>query len=143
MVSNGFLHRVLDEWFGKDVQPRMQGRGCLTRCADDCLIGSELEGDARRVMEVVPKRCARFRLSMHPAKTALMACKRPPSREPAVRGQGSVALLGWAHYGAKTRRGDWAIKRQTVGKRLRRCRQAIWTWCRDNRHAPWQEQEQT
>jgi RNA-directed DNA polymerase len=34
MVSNVFLHRVLDEWFVKDVQPRMQGRCFLTRFAD-------------------------------------------------------------------------------------------------------------
>jgi RNA-directed DNA polymerase len=36
MVSNVFLHRVLDEWFVKDVQPRMQGQCFLTRFADDC-----------------------------------------------------------------------------------------------------------
>ena len=143
MVSNVFLHRVLDEWCVKDVQPRMKGRCFLTRCADDCIIGCELEADARRVMEVLPKRCARFRLTMHPEKTALMACKRPPSREPSGGGQGSFDFLGLTHYWAKTRRGYWAIKRKTVGKRLRRCMKAIWTWCRDNRHAPWQEQYQT
>ena len=36
MVSNVFLHRVLDEWFVKEVQPRMKGRCFLTRFADDC-----------------------------------------------------------------------------------------------------------
>jgi retron-type reverse transcriptase len=35
MVSNIFLHRVLDEWFVTDVQPRMQGQCFLTRFADD------------------------------------------------------------------------------------------------------------
>jgi hypothetical protein len=34
MVSNVFLHRVLDAWFVKDVQPRMKGRCFLTRFAD-------------------------------------------------------------------------------------------------------------
>jgi len=34
MVSNVFLHRVLDEWFVKDVHPRMQGRCFVTRFAD-------------------------------------------------------------------------------------------------------------
>ena len=97
MVSNVFLHRVLDEWFVKDVQPRMQGRCFLTRFADDCIIGCELEADARRVMEVWPKRFARFRLTMHPEKTALIAFKMPPSREPSVGGQGSFDLLGFTH----------------------------------------------
>jgi RNA-directed DNA polymerase len=143
MVSNVFLHRVVDEGCVKDVQPRMQGRCFLTRFADDCIIGCELEADARRVMAVLPKRFARFRLTMHPDKTALMAFKRPPSREPSARGTGSFDCLGFTHYWAKTRRGYWVIKRKTVGKRLRRFMRAIWTWCRDNRHAPLQEQYQT
>jgi RNA-directed DNA polymerase len=70
MVSNVFLQRVLDEWCGKDVRPRMQGRCCLTRCADDFLIGCEVEAAARRVMAVLPQRFARFRLTIPPAKTA-------------------------------------------------------------------------
>ena len=41
MVSNVFLHRVLDEWLVKDVPPRMQGRCFVTRFADDCIIGCE------------------------------------------------------------------------------------------------------
>src|SRR5262249_24996486 len=143
MLANVFLHHVLDEWFVKDVQPRMQGRCFLTRFADDFIIGCELEADARRVMAVLPKRFARFRLTIHPEKTAFIAFKQPPSREPSARGTGSFDFLGFTHYWAKTRRGDWVIKRKTVGKRLRRCRRAIWTWCRDNRHAPLQEQYQT
>ena len=80
MLANVFLPQVLDEWFVKDVQPRMQGRCFLTRFADDVIIGCVLATDARRVMEGLPKRFARFRLTIHPEKTALMAFKRPPSR---------------------------------------------------------------
>ena len=143
MVSNVFLHRVLDEWFVKDVQPRMQGRCFRTRFADDFIIGCELEADAHRVMAVLPKRFARFRLTIHPEKTAFIAFKQPPSREPSARGTGSFDFLGFTHYWAKTRCGYWVIKRKTVGKRLRRFMRAIWTWCRENRHVPLQEQYQT
>jgi hypothetical protein len=52
-------------------------------------------------------------------------------------------LLGFTHYWGKTRQGYWVIKRKTVGKRLRRFRQERWTWCRENRHAPLQEQYRT
>ncbi|HEY5865658.1 MAG TPA: reverse transcriptase domain-containing protein [Candidatus Tectomicrobia bacterium] len=143
MVSNVFLHRVLDEWFVKDVQPRRKGRCFLTRFADDFIIGCALEADARRVMAVVPKRFARFRLTIHPEKTAFMAFKQPPSREPSARGTGSFDFLGFPPSWAKTRCGYWVIKRKTVGKRLRRFMRALWTWCRDNRHAPLQEPYQT
>ena len=143
LLANVFLHQVLDEWFVKDVQPRMQGRCFVTRFADDFIIGCASEADARRVMAVLPKRFHRFKLTIHPEKTALIAFKRPPSREHSARGTGSFDFLGFTHYWAKTRRGYWVIKRKTVGKRLRRCMQAIWTWCRDNRHAPVQEQYRT
>ena len=36
MFAKVFLHHVLDEWFVKDVHPRMQGQCFLTRFADDC-----------------------------------------------------------------------------------------------------------
>jgi hypothetical protein len=120
----------------KDVQPRLKGQGFLTRFADDFIIGCAREADARRVRDVLPKRCARFRLTIHPAKTAFIAFKRPPSQEPSARGTGSFDFLGFTHYWAKTRRGYWGIKHKTVGKRRRRLRRAIWTWCRDNRHTP-------
>ena len=143
MVSNVFLHRVLDEWFVKDVHPRMQGRCFVTRFADDCIIGFELEADAHRVMEVLPKRFARFRLTIPPEKTVLTAFKRPPSRDQSAGGKGTFDFLGFTHYWAKTRRGYWVIKRKTVGKRLRRFMKGIWAWCRENRHEPLKEQYQT
>jgi RNA-directed DNA polymerase len=143
LLANVFLHQVLDEWFVKDVQPRMQGRCFVTRFADDFIIGCELEADARRVMAVLPKRFNRFSLTIHPEKTALIAFKRPPRREASAGGAGSFDFLGFTHYWAKTRRGYWVLKRKTVGKRRRRFMQAIWAWCRDNRHAPLQEQYRT
>ena len=143
MFANVFLHHVLDEWFVKDVQPRMKGRCFLTRFADDFIIGCALEADARRVREVLPKRFARFRLTMHPEKTVLIAFKRPPSRDPSAGGTGTFDFLGFTHSWGKTRQGYWAIKRKTIGKRLRRFMKESWTWCREHRHAPLHEQYRT
>jgi group II intron reverse transcriptase/maturase len=143
MFANVFLPHVLDAWCGKAVLPRMQGHCFLLRFAEDGIIGCEREADARRMMDVLPKRLTRFRLTMQPEKTALMAFQRPPSRDRSAGGTGTFDLLGLTHYWAKTRQGYWVIKRQTVGKRLRRLRQESWTWCRANRHAPLQEQHRT
>jgi hypothetical protein len=94
-------------------------------------------------MEVLPQRFTRFSLTMHPEKTLWIACKRPPSRDQSAGGTGTFDFLGFTHYWATTRRGYWVIKRKTVGKRLRRCTQEIWTWCRENRHEPLKEQYRT
>ena len=70
--------------------PRMQGHCFLTRFADDFIIGCERETDARRIMAVLPKRFTRFRLTIPPEKTALIAFKRPPSQRPIGRGHGYI-----------------------------------------------------
>jgi retron-type reverse transcriptase len=36
ILSNIFLHSVLDEWFEREVRPRLKGRSLLIRYADDC-----------------------------------------------------------------------------------------------------------
>ena len=56
------------------------------------IIGCACEADARRMMDVLPQRFTRFRLTMHPEKTALMACKRPPSRTQSAGGTGTCRL---------------------------------------------------
>ncbi len=109
LLANIFLHYVLDEWFVKDVQPRMQGRCFLVRYADDFIIGFETEDDARRVMEVLPKRFARFGLRIHPEKTKLVRFGRPPGGG-TPKGNGTVDFLGFTYFWGKSRRGKWIIK---------------------------------
>ena len=73
LFANIFLHTILDDWFVKTVQPLMKGNCFLVRYADDFVIGFELESDARRVMEVLPKRLDKFGLIIHPEQTRLVA----------------------------------------------------------------------
>ncbi len=140
MLSNIFLHYVLDECFVGDVQPRMKGRFFLLRFADDFIIGCELEEDARRIMEVLPKRFDRFGLAIHPEKTTLVKFKKPGSRGDSGKGSGTFDFLGFTHYWAKSRRGHWLIKRKTARRRLLQFTKHLWRWCRRYRHLPFGEQ---
>jgi hypothetical protein len=114
----------------------MRGRTFLIRVADDVVIGCEREEDARRLMAVLPKRVARFGLTIHPTKTVLVTFRRPVSHAESDTGNGTFELLGFTHYWTKSRRGSWVIKRKTASKRLRRTMKALWQWCRDQRHTP-------
>lgn len=140
MLANIYLHYVLDEWFIQEVQPRLRGRSYLTRYADDFVIGFELESDARRVMQVLPKRFGRFHLEIHPEKTKLVCFQRPSSQKKVDRGSPTFDYLGFTHYWGKSRRGNWIIKRKTRSKKLRGFMKRMWLWCRGNRHKPLQEQ---
>jgi group II intron reverse transcriptase/maturase len=143
MLANIFLHYVLDEWFVRDVQPRLKGKSFLIRYADDFIIGFEHEADARKVLEVLPKRFDRFKLTIHPDKTKLVRFTQPYANEKTEKDNGTFDFLGFTHYWAKSLHGYWVIKRKTIGKRLRRFMKAIWEWCRENLHEPIKEQHKT
>jgi RNA-directed DNA polymerase len=142
VLANIFLHYVLDAWFESEVRPRMKGRCFLIRFADDFVIGCEREEDAHKSMAVLPKRFARFGLTIHPTKTTLIAFKKPEAPQGSDCGNGTCTFLGLTHYWTKSRRGFWVMKRRTASKRLRRTKKSLWRWCRNNRHAPLQYQYQ-
>ena len=137
VLSNIFLHYVLDDWFVRAVQPRMKGKCFLIRFADDFIIGFQLESDAKRLMEVLPKRFNRYNLSLHPEKTRLIAFGKPPrSGKP----KGTFDFLGFTFYWGKSLKGNWVIKKQTARKRRNRFMRMLWNWCKENRHTPLKEQ---
>ena len=93
LLANVYLHYVLDVWFVREVQPRLRGRSFLIRYADDFVMGFACEEDARRVLEVLPKRFGKYGLTLHPDKTRLVpfcpspaaACPRRGLREASAR----------------------------------------------------------
>ena len=92
-------------------------------------------------MTALPKRLARFGLTIHRQKTALIAFSQPSLRQEGAKGKGTFEFLGFPHSWAQSRRGYWVIKRRTAKKRVRRTRQALWQWCCSNRHLKVMEQD--
>lgn len=145
LLANVYLHEVLDTWFEREARPRLAGRAYLLRYADDVVLAFELEQDARRVAEVLPKRLASFGLRLHPDKTRLVRFGRPGRRESPTRlgRPGTFDLLGFTHYWGKARNGSWALKRKTSKDRIRRSLKRVNEWCRQHRHypRPWQHEQ--
>jgi len=133
LIANIFLHHVLDEWFVKQVQPKLRGRSFLVRFADDFILGCEVEADARKIMRVLPKRFGRYGLTIHPDKSKRVHF-RWPSRYSKKSGTGTFDFLGFTHYWGQSRNGNWVVKRQTMRKRQARAMRSIYVYCRDNRH---------
>jgi group II intron reverse transcriptase/maturase len=140
MLANIFLHTVLDDWFVREIKPRMRGKGFLVRFADDFVIGFEREDDARRVMDELPGRFASFGLTIHPEKTKLVPFGRPPRNGAGGDRPGTFDFLGFTHYWGRTLSGGWTIKRMTRRKRLSRALSAVRAWCKRHRHDPIEEQ---
>lgn len=144
MLSNIYLHDVLDRWFAAEVKPRLKGKAFLIRFADDAVLVFAQKDDAERVMEVLPKRFGRYGLTVHPEKTRLIRFGKPQkhgSRTQEPPRWEKFSFLGFTHYWGRSRKGAWAVKRKTDSSRLTRALTSITEWCRRNRHRPLGEQQ--
>ncbi|WP_197454864.1 group II intron reverse transcriptase/maturase [Stieleria varia] len=122
LLANVYLNYVLDQWFEQEVKPRLRGEAYIVRFADDFVCGIELESDARRYQAVLPKRLARFSLSIAEEKTKLIRFGRFARRDSQRLGEGAPAVfdfLGFTHYCGRSRAGKFKLKRKTSGKKLR------------------------
>ncbi len=134
LLGNIYLHYVLDWWFVHVVQPRLRGRSCLIRYADDFIIGCQYQDDAERVLEVLPKRMQRYGLTLHPDKTRLLDFRPPPRGQRGGKGSTTFDFLGFTLYWRRTRWGRWRLACKTRRTRLGRAIRAVYDWCRGHRH---------
>ena len=129
LLSNIYLHYVLDEWFSEQIQPMLKGKSFIVRYADDFVLGFSDKSDAERVMTVLPKRFAKFELTLHPEKTKLIDLNNKRG------GNGrSFDFLGFTHFLSKSLKGNLVLKRKTSSKRLTRAIMNVSSYIQKNRH---------
>lgn len=143
ILANVFLHEVLDVWFEDVVKPRMKGEAFLVRYADDFVLVFARQDDARRVMDVLPKRFGKYGLTLHSEKTRMLRFRFPRTERDEV--PGSFDFLGFTHVWsrARVRKGVWVVKRSTAKSRLSRGLKRVKVWCRKNRHQRIADQHRT
>lgn len=144
LLANIYLHHVLDVWFEEEVKPRLRGKAFEIRYADDGLLCFQFKEDAERVLEVLPKRFAKYGLTLHPEKTRLVKFGRSAYYQ-AKRTKTKTAtfdFLGFTHRCATSRAGKFAMHVSTMKKRLRRALVAIAAWCREHLHTSLESQQQ-
>ena len=145
LLANIYLHFVLDEWFENEVKPRLKGAAYEIRLADDAVLCFQYKEDAEKVMEVLPKRFAKYGLTIHPEKTRLLEFGRYAEENATRQGKkpATFDFLGFTHVCARSRRGKFTVHVRTMKKRFRRSLKAIAEWCQENRHLPVGEQQKT
>ena len=137
LLSNIFLHEVMDKWFHEVVLPRLQGKAFEVRFADDVMLCFENKADALRVMEVLPKRLAKYGLELHPEKTKLVNFTRPQGNgRDYKRGTrpDTFTFLSFTHFWKRSRKGNPVIARKTNHARMCLALKVMNRWCRENRH---------
>ena len=127
------------------MKPRLKGEAHEIRYADDAILCFEHKEDAEKVLSVLPKRFAKYGLTLHPEKTRLiefgryaMGNARRQGRKPQT-----FDFLGFTYTCARSRKGKFAVHVRTMRKRLRRGLNAVSEWCRKHRTDPVNEQQKT
>jgi len=122
LLSNIYLHYVLDLRVEQWRKRTARGEVIIVRYADDFVMGFQHKEDAERFLKELRERLAKFNLKLHPKKTRLIEFGRNAARQRRARGEGkpeTFNFLGFTHFCDKTRkRGRFIVLRQTMRKRM-------------------------
>ena len=143
LLSNLYLHYVLDVWFEHAVKPRLGGEAYLVRYIDDFVLCFQYREDAVRVQEVLRKRLKKFKLTLEPTKTKLVEFGRFAQRYAKRRGRKrpeTLYFLGFTLYCTTNRRGNFKVGMRTEKARLCRSMASLREFMRRMRHLPLREQ---
>ena len=132
ILSNIYLHHVIDEWFDSIKASHIHGRSELIRFADDMVFTFERQAEAERFYRVLPKRLAKFGLEMHLDKSQVLPaghyCAKRENNE--GRRIPTFKFLGFTCYWGKTRKGFWRLKyksrRDRFALKLKGLRKFLW-----------------
>ena len=135
LLSNVYLHYVLDLWFSHRVKRQSRGEACYFRFADDFLACFQYEGDAGLFSNRLTDRLEGFGLEVADEKTRCIEFGRFARAEAQGRGgkPKEFTFLGFTHYCGKTRKGNFRLKRRTSRKKFAQSLRDFTEWARKSR----------
>ena len=137
VLSNVYLHYVLDLWFERRLKRELYGYAEENRYCDDFVICLQYKEDGERVLKALRERFAKFGLSLSEEKTRLIEFGRN-ARANAERGGERPATfdyLGFTHFIDRTRRGKFKVGRRTSRKKFRAKIKAMNSWLKSVKNA--------
>ena len=143
MLSNVYLHYVLDLWFERVVKSRLRGEAYLVRYIDDFVLCFQYRSDALRVQSALCKRLGKFGLTLEPTKTKLVEFGRFAQRHASKHGRRrpeTLYFLGFTLYCTQNLKGNFKVGMRTEKSRLRRSLMSLQDLMRRIRHLPVREQ---
>ena len=139
LLANIYLHYVFDLWVDAWRKKCARGDVVVVRYADDNVLGFQYRADADRFLAEFRERLGKFGLELHPDKTRRIEFGRFAEQDRKRRGEGkpeTFDFLGFTHISGKDRNGNFAVKRHTIGKRMRGKLAEIKQQLRQRMHEP-------
>ena len=116
-----------------------EGGGVQLPSATRPIVGFQHQADADRFLEHLRERLAKFGLELHPEKTRRIEFGRYAEENRKRRGEGkpeTFDFLGFQHISGKNSLGRFAVRRKTIGKRMRAKLRRIKPELRKRMHDP-------
>ena len=143
LLSNIYLHYVLDLWFERVVKPLLEGEAYMVRYIDDFVLCFQYHSDALRVQAALSKRLDKFGLALAPTKTKLVEFGRFAQTHAGKRGRKrpeTIYFRGFTLYCTRNRKGNFKVGFRTEKTRLHRSLYNLCDLMRRTRHLPVKEQ---
>lgn len=138
ILSNIYLHYVLDLWFEKFIKVKSIGECYLVRFADDFICLFQYENEAKSFLEVLSERMNQFGLELSQEKTKMIEFGRFAWENRNKRGlprPESFNFLGFTFYCSFSRQTNkFILKVKTEKKRLTKKIKEFGEWFKRNRH---------
>jgi len=122
LTANLYMHYAFDLWAQRWRRTQARGDVVIVRFLDDFIVGFQDRADAEHFLIALRERLGKFGLTLHPDKTRLLEFGRYATERRQRRGQRkpeTFQFLGFVHSCGRTRTGQFAVRRQTAGQRLR------------------------
>jgi group II intron reverse transcriptase/maturase len=135
LLSNIYLHYVLDLWFSRRFIKQCRGEAYYFRFADDFLACFQYKSDAVGFRQRLADRLEGFGLQLAKEKTNCMEFGRFAREDAYKRGEKpkEFTFLGFTHYCGKTKQGHFKVKRRTSRKKLEQSLREYTDWAKKAR----------
>ena len=132
LLSNVYLHYVLDLWFSRKVARGSRGEAHYYRFADDFLACFQYRDDAEGFLSRLKERLEKFGLKVAEEKTHCIEFGRFARDNARKRGEKpkEFSFLGFTHYCGKTKKGSFKVKRRTSRKKMNQSLHKFADWAR-------------
>jgi group II intron reverse transcriptase/maturase len=136
LLSNIYLHYVLDLWFSRRVSKQSRGEAHYYRFADDFVACFQYRDEAERFRQSLKDRLKEFGLAVAEEKTRCIEFGRFARENATKRGEKpeEFTFLGFTHYCGKTKEGYFKVKRRTSRKKLGQSLSKFTRWAKKARH---------
>lgn len=120
ILSNIYLHHVIDNWFSNIRKTHLRGKAELIRFADDMVFVFQRKDDAERFYQTLPKRLEKYGLKLHEDKSSMIRSGSLAAKEAEERGERLPVykFLGFTCYWGKSRNGRWRLKYKSRSDRF-------------------------